>query len=239
VHVIEHTPAWRDRLQQGMQRAAAHKSASTNFRSLEAMVATYLRVDVPLLLDPATYGSYVLYTDTDVLFLRDLHLNDFGLNGRGSKPPPAYVVGTEASPTRIPNYPNAGNAGVMLLHLPAMRATRDGFVAFAFGEEAVAAGFHFGNFGPADQGAYNKYYEKQFDVIDHAPFNWKPYWPYSDNAAILHFHGPKPSAYRRYLRDGKASDPLMTPLLHRCAADCRRWLDAYSSLEAAHSMVLA
>ena len=53
------------------------------------MIATYLRVDVPLLLDPATYGPYVLYTDTDVLFLREMQLSDFGidlgLSGRAGK----------------------------------------------------------------------------------------------------------------------------------------------------------
>ena len=30
-------------------------------------------------------------------------------------------------------------------------------------------------------------------------FNWKPYWGFRDDAAIVHFQGPKPAMARQFL----------------------------------------
>ena len=69
-----------------------------------------------------------------------------------------------------------GNAGVMLLHVERMRRTHAEFVRFIFSEEVVAAGMDHGVYGPADQGAYNRFFAGYFDVHLKASWNWKPYW---------------------------------------------------------------
>ena len=88
-----------------------------------------------------------------------------------------------------------GNAGVMLLHVERMRRTHAEFVRFIFSEEVVAAGMDHGIYGPADQGAYNRFFAGYFDVHLEAGWNWKPYWGHAADVSLVHFHGPKPHEY--------------------------------------------
>ena len=88
-----------------------------------------------------------------------------------------------------------GNAGVMLLHVERMRRTHAEFVRFIFSEEVVAAGMDHGIYGPADQGAYNRFFAGYFDVHLDASWNWKPYWGHAADVSLVHFHGPKPHEY--------------------------------------------
>jgi hypothetical protein len=88
-----------------------------------------------------------------------------------------------------------GNAGVMLLHVERMRRTHSEFVRFVFSEEVVAAGMDHGVYGPADQGAYNRFFAGYFDVHLKASWNWKPYWGHAATVSLVHFHGPKPHEY--------------------------------------------
>ena len=88
-----------------------------------------------------------------------------------------------------------GNAGVMLLHVERMRRTHAEFVRFIFSEEVVAAGMDHGIYGPADQGAYNRFFAGYFDVHLEASWNWKPYWGHAADVSLVHFHGPKPHEY--------------------------------------------
>ena len=88
-----------------------------------------------------------------------------------------------------------GNAGVMLLHVERMRRTHAEFIRFIFSEQVVAAGMDHGTYGPADQGAYNRFFAGRFDIHLEASWNWKPYWGHAANVSLVHFHGPKPHEY--------------------------------------------
>ena len=113
-----------------------------------------------------------------------------------------------------------GNAGVMLLHVERMRRTHAEFVRFIFSEEVVAAGMDHGVYGPADQGAYNRFFAGYFDVHLKASWNWKPYWGHLDytgraaNVSLVHFHGPKPHEYfaheasKKSTHKGRGRDPF-------------------------------
>ena len=186
-----------------------NENASHLFGQESAMVGTFLRIDVPVL---AFIDKYVLYTDVDVFFRKDVKLSDFG-----RRLPRYYTVGTESHGELIKNGADqySGNAGVMLINVPAMRQTYDDFVSFIFSKENVQRGFVFGDMGPGDQGAYNDFYQGLFEVKAWPRFNWKPYWDFREEAQIIHFHGPKPHQYAEWVRDGKSLD-LFQLLFAKC-----------------------
>ena len=202
VRVIFHEPPWRARLLESLKWAGKSLlEISPLFKDETALVSAFARVDIPVLgfADP-----YVFYADVDVLFLRDITLQDFYTHGskhrsrRSSLLPFAFAVGTEAvdsalisyqkdwnHPARIVSGGNIvehqarvmyGNTGVMLLNVDTMRRTHRHFVSWLFSDANIEAGMSFGNFGPVDQGAYNQFYQGMFDVHESPRWNWKPYW---------------------------------------------------------------
>ena len=197
------------------------------YESASALAATFLRVDISLLLDPRKHGEIVLYADTDVAFLRDVRREDFGAGAD----PAYFTMGAE-----FMEPPIYGNAGVMLLNLIGLRRTYAAFADWTFSDANVRRGLHFGKFGPGDQGAYAEFYEGAFAVVRSPSFNWRPYWRarWAD-PAILHFHGPKPDDYREALGGGAAKPPLAwRAILKRCrgrgGAPCADWLRIYDCL---------
>lgn len=124
-------------------------------------------------------------------------------------------------PTSRPMVPcmgevDYGNAGVMLLHVERMRRTHAGFVRFIFSEQVVAAGMDHGIYGPADQGAYNKFFAGRFDIHLEASWNWKPYWGHAANVSLVHFHGPKPHEYFAHKANNTGSSDGFRGLFDRC-----------------------
>jgi hypothetical protein len=92
-----------------------------------------------------------------------------------------------------------GNAGIILYNLHRLHVTRDKFVEWIFhGRTNLDFVTPTIACGPNDQGALNVFYKDenrwgrgkgQIRVQPSTLFNWKPYWPYSEDASILHFHG--------------------------------------------------
>ena len=196
VRVIPHDPEWRSALAaRAAGRAAANLAQSHLFASEDAVVGTWQRIDVPVVpwLDQFTYA---LFTDTDVLFRRAVALRDF------PRPLPSAVG---MGPEMLDVFPY--NAGVMLLHLPRLRATYGALLAFVLANEE---GLTFPGYGPGDQGAYNAFYEAEVRAWRLPPgLNAKPYRADSparaSDAAIVHFHGPKPADYLEYAQSGRCA----------------------------------
>jgi len=160
--------------------------------------------------------QYVFYADVDVMFLRDISLATFAplpaffavavetsklvsvrgfRRGRGARLALSLCDPGSLQPSPCTGEVDYGNAGVMLLHVERMRQTHAEFVRFIFSEQVVAAGMDHGTYGPADQGAYNRFFAGRFDVHLEASWNWKPYWGHAANVSLVHFHGPKPHDY--------------------------------------------
>lgn len=120
--------------------------------------------------------EYVLYTDCDVVFLRPFDW--------AALRPPVLAAAPEGRPDDWRYF----NSGVMLLNVPAMRASYQGFedhVKIRLGRQ--------GFFNYDDQIALNEAYGDFWQRLD--PLcNWKPYWDLNKRAAILHLHGPKLNA---------------------------------------------
>jgi hypothetical protein len=133
----------------------------------------WLRIAIP---EVEHEHDFVLYTDCDVIFLRPFDWDRIR--------PRVFA----AAPEFAPDAWNYFNAGIMLLNVPAMRATYPAFEAHI--KTRIQSGEHFQY---DDQMALNESYHGMWDRLD-PRCNWKPYWDFNRDAVVLHFHGPKPSA---------------------------------------------
>jgi FkbM family methyltransferase len=145
---------------------------------LPTAAGCFLRVDIPVL---ETEDEFVLYTDADVIFLRDPEpiLRDIR---------PAYFACTSEF-----TFDDGLNSGVLWLNVAAMRQDYAAFTAF------IRANLQLG----LDQDMYRAFYRDRFEKMPPA-LNWKPYWGRHDNAVILHWHGVKPVVVRRLMADPAA-----------------------------------
>lgn len=237
VKVIFHTPKWIKNIEKVVNSKIGKSNIqfSPLYGSSISLVATFLRIDLPLLINPEEYGSLVLYSDTDVIFRRMPTFHDFSDNG---KVPYYFIMGTEGNPRYFKKHDGNINAGVMLINIPNMRRTYKAFVRWIFNGYNMKRGLHFGGYGPADQGAYNEYYLDKFPIVQWPLFNWKPYWGWNDKACIVHFHGAKPADYESEFRQisGKRSGDFKD-IFKWCLEkskgpdnDCLRWVDEYLQL---------
>ncbi|OZB40844.1 MAG: hypothetical protein B7X48_03175 [Acidiphilium sp. 34-60-192] len=91
-----------------------------------------------------------------------------------------------AAPEFAPDRWNYFNSGVMLLNLPAMRASApalENYLRAHLADPALGATLD-------DQTLLNAAYRNHWDRLNPL-YNWKPYWGFAPDAALLHFHGPK------------------------------------------------
>jgi hypothetical protein len=149
----------------------------------------FLRIDIPLICKYLNIpDKYVLYTDTDVIFMQDVvnELHKFS---------PKYFA---VCPEFEKNDWSCINTGVMLINLENMYTTYNSFVNYMESKNY--------DFPAFDQGALAEYY---FLHIDQLPiyFNHKPYWGIDKYAKIVHYHGPKHNHIAQYL-DGYRESPF-------------------------------
>jgi len=111
VQVIPWRPAWEKNLTRKLDGMKDEKRFSHLFLSPESVVATYLRVDLPLIQELMQF-EHVLYTDVDVYF---------------RKPVSDSVVAQELPDTIRMGYEAQDifplNAGVILVSMPFLRDT--------------------------------------------------------------------------------------------------------------------
>ncbi|KXZ50966.1 hypothetical protein GPECTOR_14g21 [Gonium pectorale] len=190
VTLISHTPAWRDTLLAKARTKAKENVAHSHlYKTPDMLVSTFQRVDLPVVHELEQY-TYVLYTDADVFFRRPIKLDDFGL---------PLPVSVSMSYEFVNYFPY--NAGIILANLPTMRQRYGDFIKMMLDNED---GLYYTNYGPADQGILNKFYEADLRARLLKPaFNAKPYGAHDPNAFIVHFHGPKPHELLAFLASGK------------------------------------
>jgi hypothetical protein len=137
----------------------------------------FLRVEIPAL---ERDDEFVLYTDCDVIFTGPVELDDLSPRTLASVPEFDLDVQDDL------------NSGVMLLNVPALRAELPAF------REFISA--NLADFAAVDQGAYRAFYRGRSEPLP-PRYNWRPYWGISDEARIVHFHGPKPCHVLQMLFD--------------------------------------
>ena len=131
----------------------------------------FLRTEIPLLAKSIGLpDKYVLYTDCDVMFLKDPVTNIY---------PEYFACGPEFDQQNKAHC----NTGVMYMNLHSLYYTFDNFKKHIIEHIDKEIGF--------DQAMYNEFYRFMWDSIP-VELNWKPYWGYNEDAVIIHWHGPKP-----------------------------------------------
>lgn len=202
VTIIYHKPRWAYKITETVEsgKAAQNIKYSPLYKDAAMMIATFTRFDIPVL---GFTDDYVLYADVDVMFVSDINLASFDAL-------PKYMLcGTESQKEGTLDISKKNfyaNAGIILYNMRFMRSSHEEFINFAFSDDSMERGLHYGKFGPGDQGAYNQFYDGLMTVVASAPFNYKPYWEdtmEASHVSIVHWHGPKAADYDAYLTDCK------------------------------------
>lgn len=120
--------------------------------------------------------DYILYCDTDILFLKDIKLSDF--------PKLPEFIGVCPEFYKVDDY-TYFNAGIMLINMKRAKEKYDEFLDIISDGKRTTIEC-------CDQGYLNDIYKGQFDRLPFE-YNWKPYWGKNVNAKIVHFHGVKPN----------------------------------------------
>jgi hypothetical protein len=164
VTIIDAAPSFLDTIRTA-EAAGIYKAHS---------IGHWLRAAIPAI---EQSDEFILYTDCDVMFLNPV-------NWQSLRP---RVLA--AAPEFKPDNWNYFNAGVMLINVPALRASYPAFEALIRARINEPADYY----SYDDQFAFNEFYRGQWDRLD-PMLNCKPYWRFNQAAALLHFHGPKLSA---------------------------------------------
>lgn len=166
----------------------------------------FLRIEIP---EVEQEDEFVLYTDVDVQFLRDIDL--------GGKRPALFSAAPQSS---LGDY-NDLNSGVMLINVPAMAKELPAF------KEFIVKNLNLG----LDQEMLAAYFPGRYESLP-PEYNWKPYWGRNDESRIVHWHGPKPVlAQRRVHNPGYASGvPVWDALLSRDIAGYSHYLKLWTAI---------
>lgn len=141
-----------------------------NEHLLNIASGAFLRCDIPVI---EQKDEFVLYTDCDILFLKDF---------KTDLRPEYFACSTQFDKKNFRDF----NTGVMLMNVEKLRESHQKFSEFIVKNLNVLNTF--------DQTAYQIFYSGKNTKLP-TEFNHKPYWGVDENAVILHFHGAKPTAF--------------------------------------------
>lgn len=155
------------------------------------LLGPYLRLDIPLIVDSivdhipskCSYQwnkEYVIYTDTDVMILKDVNPLVYR--------PPILSAGAESYKDRI------ANTGVQIINVPQWKQIIPHLLQYATLHKWTCESVE-GSFDQALTLEYIKEHLQNKVSLLPNELNWKPYWAMNNNALIIHFHGPKPKKY--------------------------------------------
>jgi lipopolysaccharide biosynthesis glycosyltransferase len=189
----------------------------------------YLRLEImDQLAEHGLNDSRVLYTDCDVVFQKDPE------PWLRRQPCRYFACGPEFER----GYTAEMNSGVMLMGVPQLRKVADEFHAFARAilRESIYTAW--------DQDAYRRFFRGPLPGISWPwqrgwnslpdELNWKPYWGENPDAAIVHFHGPKPLD-REWLKTAPKEHPYHLYSAGAYQAWTDRWDDLWRKIQAEDS----
>lgn len=184
VTVVPHALTFRDQIEAFFKAEGYGREASRR------RAGAYLRSELPVVLRERSFGTeYVLYTDCDVLFMRDPDLNSLR---------PTYFAAYGPWEGGYTRFHLGGrqhfNSGVMLMNIPQMADRCDAFIDFVLhdGYDVDRPGGRYWNkhLLRSDQVAYNLFYRNEIDDLL-AEYNWNPSKGKNEDAIIIHFNGLK------------------------------------------------
>src|SRR5574344_461561 len=140
--------------------------------ALNIASGAFLRCDIPLIEND---DEFVLYTDCDVLFLKDFDYENIAK-------PEYFACSAQFGKKDFVCF----NTGVMYMNVRKLKEDIDDFFEFIKHNFKLLKTF--------DQDAYQIFYNKKNTELP-IKYNHKPYWGRDKEATILHFHGPKPTDF--------------------------------------------
>lgn len=121
VTIIHESPKWGDRMKAMLSASQDSNIAHSHlYANADMQIGTWQRIDIPVLPVLSQY-EYVLFSDADVFFRRPVTLDAFTL-------PLPDTIGMASEAADVFPY----NAGIMLMHLPALRSSYERFLDFIF-----------------------------------------------------------------------------------------------------------
>lgn len=210
-------PTWLLNLHTARQLALYNHNLSfsseiAKFKPALSRHGAFLRLDIPYVVCSGRFISmmswlpfhtdHVLYTDTDVIFLKDIPWHNMTLPGVISIGP-EDVKGSKL------------NSGILIMNIPVLIKLLPGFLNFA--------NYVKWDRGAVDQGLILEYFNWQAILLDDH-MNWKAYWGPNPSAVILHYHGPKPlgrcgdciSVAHNHSETGECDELKVALFFHNC-----------------------
>lgn len=217
VEVLEVRPAIADALSDYADR---NKLSEVHRRT---RMGAFLRIDLPrYILKTGIDDKYILYTDCDVIFLRDIDIR--------SKPKFFCANGAwHRRFRRIPIYYRHFNSGVLYMNVRSMAEEADhicNFIVANGGNKRRPPGRYMSkNLFMSDQVALNLYFMNRYDQLQD-DYNWHPTRGPSEKARIVHFNGLKWTQWRDFER-GAMSQHHLKKYIH-----LKRFASEYSHFTA-------
>lgn len=171
---------------------------------LNAKVASgaFLRAEIPDLTHES--DEFALYTDCDVMFVGDV-------SDLANVRPKHFACAPEFRKNDWTYF----NSGVMVMNPRNMHRKMPQLEKRVRAASAAELSISY------DQHIYNQMYKDRWDRLP-PEYNWKPYWGWSDNAKIIHFHGIKVENIERVMR-GEKVQPIQQRMYEQAP-------DAYKQL---------
>ena len=175
--LIFHRLSFLDKLKEQSLPAEVHRD------ELECMAAAFIRIEIPRLELPRS-RSELLYTDCDVLWWRQISLEEWAL----SMPQQAYSL---AYSGQLSKDEGPLNDGVMLMNLDNYEKDMPKVI------ESITRSSSF----RCDQRSLNDFYEAHpgralWSII----WNYRMYWDGHEPVALVHYWGVKPSELNCFLQ---------------------------------------
>ncbi len=169
---------------------------------LNISLGAFLRFDIPLFCN----DKYYIYTDTDVVFLKEVDTNPEILSIIKN-----FMVAPQSDKDNI--YDDI-NSGVLVCNTEHMRNSYYSLIEYARSNIPTHNQYYL------DQEVLREFYYKDHSLLS-LSYNWKPYWGINDDATIVHWHGPKPIAISELLRG--------VPIESSMANNQPDWIELYNA----------
>lgn len=201
VNVIYHTSSLQNEL---------YRKYKNNEIVYNIALGAFLRFEIPVI----TGDHYALYADTDIIFNSGLSFNS-ELNKINN-----FLAAPQMSQD---DYDNDMNSGVLLMNLEHMRSIYFELIDFAKTEIKNNAG------DILDQDILRLFFPRNKRSDLPAIYNWKPYWGFNLEAAIIHFHGPKPMHIKKILFSDGVIESIFEELYNRDKESYLKYLQLFDS----------
>ena len=194
--IHDHDPDWRGMIE--FMRRHGDPRQSQNYHHEGDFFGEWQQIDIPLMIN----SEYCLHLGADTMVASPFTMANLGLNLTKT----IAITTTEAGKSDVPFQ----NSGAMLINVPRMRETYDGFLEFI-----MKHAYHtrFNRSAPFRRGAYLDYYGNEICLLSPS-FNHKPDLQVenldSNEPFIVHFYGPKPHDYLSFILENSCYEPFQS-----------------------------